>query len=160
MDTKEINNSKRATRYVLVGIAITVFNYGFYSILANLIIKNNDYLWLSSLISTVASTILAYILHSRITWKERPITKTALYKFLIWNAILAIAVGPILTQLFSLITPLYDFAYNITSAMHLPFTHEFVLTTGVFVLVSIVVLILNFFFYDRFVFGKAKNMLK
>lgn len=151
---------QHAFKYILVGIVITIFNYSFYSILSNIIINNNDFLWLSTLISTAASIVLAFILHSNITWKDRPTTKTAIYKFLIWNIILAIAVGPVLTQLFSLITPLYDFAYSISSAMHLPFTHEFVLTTGVFVLVSLVVLILNFFFYDRFVFGKTKNMLK
>ncbi|MBQ1393893.1 MAG: hypothetical protein IIY81_10275, partial [Lachnospiraceae bacterium] len=57
---------------------------------------------------------------------------------------------------FSLITPLYEFAFNIASAINLPFTYEFVLTTGSFALTSIVIMILNFLFYDKFVFGKKK----
>ena len=158
--TKDIKTSKRTIRYILVGITITVFNYGFYAILANLIINNNDLLWLSSLISTAATILVAYLLHSKITWKERGVTKTSIIKFFIWNVFLAVAVGPWLTQLFSLFTPLYEFAYNICTAIHLPFSYEFVLTTGAFVLTSLVVLILNFFFYDRFVFGKPKNMVK
>ena len=154
----DVKTSKRAGKYLIVGITITVFNYGLYSILANLIINNNDLLWLSTLISTAFSIIVAYILHSKITWKERPVTKTAVYKFLLWNVILAVAIGPWLTQLFSFFTPLYEFAYNICTNLHLPFSYEFVLTTGAFALTSLVIMILNFFFYDRFVFGKKPNL--
>lgn len=156
----DVKTSEHAARYALVGITITIFNFVFYSLLANLIINNNDFLWLSSLISTAASIIVAYILHSKITWKEREVTKTAIAKFFIWNILLTVAIGPWLTQLFSLITPLYEFAFNITNTIHLPFSYEFILTTGTFVLTSLVVMILNFFFYDRFVFGKPKNMVE
>ena len=155
---KDVKTTKRAGRYILVGVAIAIFNFIFYSILANLIINNNDYLWLSTLISTIATTLVAYILHSRITWKERPVTKAAIYRFFIWNAILAVAVGPWITQLFSLLTPLYDLAYNISQALHLPFTYEFVQSTGAFALTSIVVMILNYLFYDKFVFQKSKSI--
>lgn len=153
----DVKTSKHATRYFFVGVSVTLFNYGLYSILANLIINNNDLLWLSTLIATAATTIVAFIAHSKITWKERNVTKTSIIKFFIWNALLTIAIGPGLTQLFSLLTPLYEFAFNITSFMHLPFSYEFVLTTGAFVLTSTVIMILNFLFYDRFVFGKSRN---
>ena len=149
--------SQHAIRYLIVGVSITLFNYILYAVLSNLIIQNNDLLWLSTLISTVITTILAYILHSKITWKEREITKTSIYKFFIWNVILAVAIGPALTQIFSLLTPLYEFAFGITSAIHLPFTYEFVLTTGAFALTSAVIMVLNFFLYDRFVFGKKPS---
>lgn len=152
--TKDVKTSRHAIRYVFVGIALTIFNYIFYAILSNLIIKNNDLIWLSNLIATTVTAILAYILHSKITWKEREITKTSIYKFFIWNAMIAFAVSPLLNQLFSYITPLYEFAYNIASAIHIPFTYEFVLTTGAFVLTSAVIMVINFLFYDRFVFGK------
>lgn len=154
----DVKTSKHATRYLFVGIAITLFNYGLYAILANLIIRNNDLLWLSTFISTVITTIVAYIAHSKITWKERNVTKHSIIRFFIWNALLAIAIGPWLTQLFSLFTPLYEFAYNICTAIHLPFSYEFVLTTGAFILTAIVTMILNFLFYDRFVFGKKPNL--
>lgn len=152
---EDVTASKHATRYLIIGIILTLFNYGLYAILSNLIIKNNDLIWLSTFIATGATTILAYILHSRITWKERPISKTAIYKFFIWNIILTVAVGPILTQLFSFITPLYEFAFNIFQAIHIPFSYDFTLTTGAFVLTTIVVTIMNYFLYDKFVFGKS-----
>lgn len=153
----DIKLSKRTGRYLVVGITLTLFNYGLYAILANLIINNSDFLWLSTIISTVVTTILAYLLHSKITWKERNITKTAIYKFFIWNGILAFAVGPWLTQLFSYISPLYNLAYDICQWLHLNFTYEFIQSTGAFVLTSAVVMVLNFLFYDKFVFGKEKK---
>lgn len=168
---KDVKTSKHATRYLFVGIALTIFNYGTYSLINFLFFGINpfnvgdnngssDFLWLSTLISTILTTIVAYLAHSRITWKERNVTKHSIIRFFIWNALLAIAVGPWLTQLFSLLTPLYEFAHNIASAIHLPFSYEFILSTGAFVLTSAVVLILNFLFYDRFVFGKPKTMVQ
>ena len=145
---------KHVSRYLVIGITLAVFNFGFYSLIANLIIKNSDLLWLSMFIATVATAILAYILHSKITWKERDPGKLGIYKFFIWNVILTF-IGPLLTQLFSLITPVYQLAYNITNSISLPFTYEFVQSTGAFVFTAIITTILNYFFYDKFVFGKT-----
>lgn len=156
----DVKASEHAARYLAIGTSLALFNYIFYTVLSNLIIKNNDLLWLSSFISTGTTTILAYILHSRITWKERPISKTAVYKFFIWNIMLTVAIGPILTQLFSLITPLYDFAFHFFENLHIPFSYEFTLTTGTFILTTIVTTIMNYFLYDKFVFGKSKNQQK
>ena len=154
---KDAKTSEHAIRYLIIGTTLALFNYGLYTVLSNFVIKNNDLLWLSTFIATGATTILAYILHSKITWKERPISKTAIYKFFIWNILLTVAINPILTQLFSYITPLYEFAYNITSSLHIPFSYEFVLTTGAFVLTTIVTTLMNYFLYDKFVFGKSKK---
>lgn len=153
------DTKKHATRYFFVGVGITLFNYVLFSIISNLLIKDNNLLWLSSLISTVFSAIVAYIAHSKITWRERNVTKSSIIRFFIWNALLAIAISPFFTQLFSLLTPLYELAFNITSFLHLPFSYEFVLTTGTFVLTSVVTMILNFLFYDRFVFPKKSTLI-
>ncbi|MBQ9018129.1 GtrA family protein [Candidatus Saccharibacteria bacterium] len=155
MQTKpQPTTARHAIRYFLVGISVTIFNYVLFAILSNLIINNNDLLWLSNLIATGITVIVAFIAHSRITWKDRIVTKHSIIRFFIWNALLTFLIAPSLTQFFSIFTPLYEFAYNITSAIHLPFTYEFVLTTGAFVLTSAVIMVLNFLFYDRFVFGK------
>lgn len=148
---------RHKTRYLIVGISLTLFNYGLYSILSNLIIRNNDFLWAATLISTLVTTLVAYLAHSKITWKERSITKTAKYKFFIWNLILAFAIGPWITQLFSLFTPVYELAYNIFQNMHINFSYDFVQSTGAFVFTGIVTMILNFLFYDKFVFGTKEK---
>ncbi len=150
------STKKRAGIYFIIGVSITVSNYLLYTVIANLLIKNNDLLWLSSLIATVIITFLAFFLHSRITWKERTITKTTVYRFFIWNLLLAIIINPFFTQFFSIFTPLYDFAKSISDAMHLNFSYEFIQSTGAFVLAGIVIMIINFLFYDKFVF-KKKN---
>lgn len=153
----EVSTSKHVTRFVLIGIAITIFNFVFYTLLVNVIFKDNNFLWLAILISTTVSTFVAYSLHSRITWKERPITKTAIHKFFIWNLLAAFVLNPILTQLFSLITPLYQLGFNISESIHLPLSFDDIQSTGAFVLTSCVTMILNFLFYDKFVFGKSKS---
>ena len=150
-DTK---TSQHAARYVIVGIVLTVFNYVLYSILANIIIKNEELLWLATLIATAITTILAYILHSKITWKEREVTKTAIYKFFIWNGLLIFPIGPGLTQFFALFTPLYELAYQICQNLHLGFSYDFIQSTGAFVFTTAVTMIMNFLLYDKFVFGK------
>ena len=150
----DAKTSQHVIRFTIIGIVLTLFNFILYSVLANLIFKNDNLLWLASLIGTLVSTILAYILHSKITWKERPISKTAIYKFFLWNLALAFIFYPALTQLFSLITPLYEFAYNLFQNMQIPFSYDFVLSTGSFVLASTITMIINFLFYDKFVFGK------
>ena len=155
---KDVKTSQHALRYLFVGVGITLFNYVLFAIIANLIIKNNDFLWLSNLIATSITVIVAYIAHSKITWKERNVTKSSIIRFFIWNAMLAIIISPTLTQFFSTFTPLYEFVFNITTAMRLPFSYEFILTTGTFILTSGVIMILNFFFYDRFVFGKNNSI--
>lgn len=156
-EQKDVKTSKHATRYLIIGTTLAIFNYTSYTILANLIIKDNNLIWLSTFIATTLTTILAYTLHSKITWKERPISKTAVYKFFVWNIMLTVVINPLLTQLFSYITPLYDFAFNITTSMHIPFTYNFILTTGAFILTAIITTIMNFFLYDKFVFGKVKK---
>lgn len=153
----EVKTSKRATRYLFVGITLTVLNYGLYTVLANFIIKNNECLWLSTLISTLITTIVAYLMHSKITWKERNITKTAIYKFFIWNLLLTFPIGPGLTQFFSLFTPLYEFAHSISQNLGLSFSYDFIQSTGAFIFTTIVTMIMNFLFYDKFIFGKEKK---
>lgn len=154
---KDVSTARHAGRYILVGITIAVFNYLTYQLIARLIIKNNDLLWLSNLIATTLTVFVAYFLHSRITWKERSPGRNGIIRFFIWNAALAILISPGFTWFFGLFHPLYDFAHNITSNIGLPFDHDFVESTGIFILVNIVIMILNFLFYDKLVFDKPKS---
>lgn len=148
---------KHVNRFVVIGVCLTVFNFLLYTAIARWIFNNNNLLWLSTLISTLATTILAYILHSNITWKERNPGKYGIYMFFVWNLAAAIAIGPFFTWLFGLMTPVYEFAFNISQAIHLPFDYNFIQSTGVFGFTSIITMTLNFFFYDKLVFGKKKE---
>lgn len=156
MNSKK-QTAKRAGKYLIIGVVLTVFNFLVYTFLARVIINNNELLWLDSIMSYLVATVLAYILHSKITWKERNPGKTGIIKFFAWNFITALAISPFLTWLFSLITPLYEFIYNIFSAIHLPFDYDFVESTSVFGLTTIITMTLNYLFYDKLVFGTKED---
>ena len=156
----EPTTTVRVSKFAIIGTILAIFNYLLYTFIALVIINDNSLLWLSSLISTAITVVLAYVLHSKITWKERTPTKVGVINFFIWNALLALAICPFLTWAFGLITPLYTFAYDICQNLHIPFDYNFVESTGIFILVNIVVMVLNFFFYDRLVFGKKSERNK
>lgn len=157
---------KRPVKYLVVGLILSVFNFGTYTVIARLIFKNNDLLWLATLISTSLTAILAFFLHSGITWKERAPKKNGVAMFFVWNAIMALTVGPFLAWCFRLFTPVYELAHNISSFFRFPFSYEFVESTGVFVFASIIAMLLNYIFYDKLVFGDNhsekpdENMIK
>ena len=153
---KEVN-TKRIGKFTIIGIILTLFNFGIYTFFARVIFNNNDLLWVISIISYALATVLAYILHSKITWKERPVTKHGIFMFFVWNGVTAIAISPFFTWLFSLIKPLYEFIFKISTFLHLPFDYNFIESTTIFCLVGAITMILNYLFYDKLVFGKEKH---
>ena len=149
--------AKRAGKFVVIGIVLTAFNFLVYTLLARIIFNNNELLWLDSMISYILATFLAYILHSKITWKERDPGKTGLIKFFAWSLVVAIIISPFLTWLFGLITPIYQFAFNISTSIGLPFDYTFIESTGIFCFTTVITLVLNYLFYDKLVFGNLKD---
>lgn len=146
--------TKRASTFFVVGVVLTLFNFGLYTTLARIVIKNNDFLWMAVLVSSVVTTILAYILHSRITWREQKKGRREVIGFLIWNGFEAMVINPVLTWFFGLLTGLYQFAFGISSFLGLPFDYNFVESTGAFGLMTVVIMVLNFFCYDKLIFKK------
>lgn len=149
-------NLKRTGKFAIIGIILALFNFAIYTFLARVVFNSNELLWLDSIISYLLATILAYILHSKITWKERTPTKAGVIMFFVWNFITALAISPFFTLLFGLITPLYEFAHNISSAIGLPFDYNFVESTGIFCFTTLVTMVFNYIFYDKLVFGEIK----
>lgn len=148
--------AKQAGKYFVFGVLNTLVNYAVYEALALTVFSAGNQLWLATLISGVVGIFTGYYLHSHFTWKERNVGKAELGKFFAWNVALAIAIKPLITLAVEQLKFLYWLAYNICQAIHLPFSYEFVETTGVFVLMTAVVMVINFLVYDRLVFGKKK----
>lgn len=155
MSEKKTEKKKTAGKYLIFGILNTVIKYGVYEALA-LLFFSGDLLWVATLISGVVALFVGYYLHSRFTWKDRKVGKKQLGRFFVWNVILNLAIGPMLTKLFGLFGFLYQFAYNIFQGIGINFTYDFVESTGIFVLVMAVEMIVNFLIYDKFVFGESK----
>ncbi len=161
-NSKKVKTSTRIGKFAIIGAVLALFNFLIYTFLARVVFKSNDLLWVDSIISYALATILAYFLHSKITWKERPVSKLGIIMFFLWNGITAFLISPFFTWLFSLMTPIYEFAFNISSAIHLPFDYNFVESTGVFCFTTCVTMILNYLFYDKLVFDDVfvKKILK
>ena len=147
----------RIGKFAIIGIILSLFNFIVYTFLARVIFNSNELLWLDSIISYALATILAYILHSKITWKERPVTKRGIIMFFLWNGITAFLISPFFTWLFGSITPVYEFIHQICTNLHIPFDYNFVESTSIFCFTTAVTMILNYIFYDKLVFGSSKT---
>lgn len=104
-------------------------------------------------ISGAIAMVVAFVMHSKITWRERDPGKLGVIKFFAWNILLVSLIRPALAALFELPVGLYQFAYMITSTIHLPFDYDFVQSTGIYVLMTAVTMTLNFICYEKVVFG-------
>ena len=141
-------------KYAVVGVTVSLFDFIIYSIIAGLFLS--DVLWIATAISGTLAAILAYILHSNITWKTRDPGKYGVIKFFIWNGMTMLMIRPILALILASFTWLYKFVFDICQAIGLPFDYNFIKNTGVWVLSILIVAGLNFLVYNRFVFGKEK----
>ena len=150
------NTKKRIGKFAIIGIILALFNFAIYTFLARVIAGTNELLWLDSIISYALATILAYFLHSKITWQERHPGQSGIIKFFLWNFLTALLISPFFTWLFSFITPIYEFAYQISINLNLPFDYNFIESTGIFCFTTAVTMILNYLFYDKLVFGTPK----
>lgn len=151
------SKAKRSFIFAIVGIILALFNFLIYTFLARVVFNNNELLWIDSIISYALATILAFFLHSKITWKERAVTKRGILMFFIWNGVTAILISPFFTWLFGFLTPVYQFIHQICTNLNIPFDYEFVESTGIFCLTTCVTLIFNYLFYDRLVFGEKNH---
>lgn len=149
--------TKQKGKYFIFGLLNTGINYGIYEALALLVFTEENQLWIATLISGAISIFVGYFLHSRYTWKDREVGKKQLGKFFIWNVVMNVAVRPLLTMFFGLFGFLYKFAFDICQSIGIGFSYEFVETTGNYVLMTAVVMIINFLVYDRFVFGTKRE---
>lgn len=145
-------SERHAVKYVLVGVAITLFDFVVYTVLVRLVFRTNDMLEISTAIATVLATILAYILHSRITWRDRKPAKFGVAKFFLWNGIVAIGLKPFAAWVAGMWTGLYQFALTVSEWLRLPFDYEMIEYLGVYGIATLTIMVLNFFFYDKLVF--------
>ena len=146
--------TKKVFKFLGVGITLTVIEYVVYTILMMVLFGGNaEMAPIATVISGGFAMIMAFILHSKITWRERDPGKFGIVKFFVWNIILVTLIRPGLAFFFEQLIGLYQFAYMISSAIHLPFSYDFVQSTGIYVLVTAVTMVLNFICYEKIVFG-------
>lgn len=143
---------QKIMKFAGVGVVATIVDFLTYQLVLNVIFYGN--LTAASVVSGVVATFAAYVMHNNITWKERNPGKYGVVVFFIWNAITVFCIRPPLTWVFGQLTGLYQFAYSLTSWI---FSYEFVESTGVYVLMITVTMVLNYLVYEKLVFNKAKG---
>ena len=154
------HTGKRVGKFAIIGIILALFNFLIYTFLARVINGNNELLWLDSMLSYLLATILAYILHSKITWKERSPGQSGIIKFFLWNFITALLISPFFTWLFGFLKPFYSSVHQLCINLNIPFDYNFVESTCIFCLTTAVTMVLNYLFYDKLVFGSSKIIPK
>lgn len=151
---KKGKDIKKVLKFAGVGVIATVVDYLVYQFALNVLFVGN--LAPSAVVSGVVATFAAYVMHNNITWRERNPGKYGVVKFFIWNGIAVFLLRPPLTWIFSTCFDwLYGFVYFLTSWI---FNYEFVKSTGVYILMTLVIMLLNFAVYEKLVFTKEKSV--
>ncbi len=145
----------KVLKFIGVGFTAAIIDYLVYEFCLAILFNNNTSLiTVAQLISLFFATIAAFFLHSHITWKGRDPGKYGIIKFFIWNLVILLLMRSFLSWFFGLMTWFYDFAFSISGSVGLSFSYEFVQSTLIFILMNIVTMTANFFFYDKFIFGQ------
>ena len=146
--------AKRVGNFVWVGIVLTLIDYAVCELLVLLVFRDAAATSMATVVSGVVSTVVAFFMHSRITWRDRTMDTVAVIKFFAWNVAVMIMLRPFLVWVFGLLGWLYEFCYGLVAWMGI--SYDFVASTVAYGLVTVITLTLNYLFYDKFVFGEKK----
>lgn len=149
--------SKRPLIFIGVGIFNTLLDFAFYTLLTQTVFKGADSIALAGIVSGTFALACAFTTHSLITWKGRQKSKGTVLRFVLFTGFGMWVIRPILLALFIHLTPIYNLAFSISSALKLPFTYDFIANTGAFGFMAVIVLIYNYLVYDRFVFKQNEE---
>lgn len=148
---------KRPLVFLGVGILNTLLDFAFYTLLTQTIFRGAESIALAGIISGTFALACAFTTHSLITWKGRQKSKGTILRFVLFTGFGMWVIRPILLALFIHLTPIYDLAFSISSALTLPFTYDFIANTGAFGFMAVLILIYNYLVYDRFVFNQKQS---
>ena len=147
---------KKVATFAVVGAGLTVLDFVVYNIVLRTFYGGEaEGASVASMVSGMVATVAAYFAHKNITWKARKPRKYGVAWFFGWNVFASTVVRPVVSWFFGLIifSRLYEFAFSVISWLNIPFDYEFVKSTGIYVLMTAVVMVLNYMFYEKLVFG-------
>lgn len=144
--------TKRPLVFIGVGILNTLLDFAFYTLLTQTFFRGAESIAIAGILSGTFALVCAFTTHSLITWKGRQRDKATVLRFVLFTGFGMWVIRPILLALFISLTPLYELALGLSTALSLPFTYEFIANTGAFGFMAILILIYNYWVYDRFVF--------
>lgn len=146
--------TKRPVIFLAVGIFNTLFDFAFYTFLTLTIFKGDDDIALAGIISGTVALLCAFLTHSLITWRGSQISHRTVLKFIAFTGFGMWVIRPLLLALFIHLDWLYRWVHDLSQMLHLPFSYDFIANTGAFGFMAVIVLVYNYYVYNRFVFNK------
>jgi len=153
---KSTLESKRPLIFLGVGVLNTLLDFLFYTFLTQTFFKN-DSIALAGVVSGTFALACAFITHSLITWRGTNVSHKTVLKFVVFTGFGMWVLRPLLLSIFARLDGLYQWAYDVSQSIGLPFSESFVANTGAFGFMVIFVLLYNYAVYDRFVFTDKKQ---
>ena len=146
---------KKFGKFFGMGIITTLIEFVAYTILARVL--SNDFLWLATLVGGIVGVIASFILNTKYVWKDKKAGKAEASKVLGYGMVKTFVIKEAFTWIFGLVTPIYTFAYQISSWLRLPFDYDFIESTGIFGFTALATMFITYYVYDRVVFTKAQK---
>lgn len=146
--------NKKVITFITVGFTGTLVDFLVYSVLNRLIFTREDQLVFSGLCAGCVAMIVNFFLHKNFTWKDRTITPKTAPLFFLWNISIVLILRPVLINLFGYLDFFYNICYNINTGLSLPFSFSFIRNTGIYGFMTVVTMLVNFFGYEKIVFGQ------
>ena len=146
---------KKFGKFFGFGVITTLIEYIVFTIVARIL--SNDFLWLATLIGGIVGVVASFILNTEFVWKDKKAGKSEAAEVLGYGMVKTFVFKEFFTWVFTLITPVYELAFSISSAIHLPFDYDFVESTGVFGFTAVATMFITYFVYDKMIFTKNKE---
>lgn len=154
-----VAKSKRPLIFLGVGMFNTLADFVFYSLLMLTVFRDGN-IALAGIVSGTFALLCAFATHSLITWRGRHVGLGTMVRFVLFTGFGMWVLRPILLSLFANLTGLYRWVYGVSETLGLPFSYEFIASTGAFGFMVVIVLIYNYLTYDRFVFSKTNTPIR
>ena len=145
----------RVFKYIGVGVTATVIDFGVYTLFMIIFGEREEFRPIAQMIAGVVSTISAYFMHSRITWKMRDPGRKGVAMFFVWNALTVLVIRNFLFGVLDGLVGLWQFAYMLLGWTG--FSYDFVESTAIYILVIVITMVLNYLVYDKLVFSSDKG---
>ncbi len=152
---RRMPRNKRPYIFLVVGVVNTLLDFTFYTLLSQMIFK--DSIGVAGIVSGTIALFIAFLTHSFITWRGTEISHKTLLRFFVVTGFGMWIIRPLLLSLFITLTSFYYWVHTISFTLGLPFSYDFVAKTGAFGFMVIIVLIYNYFTYDRLVFKNSNQ---
>jgi len=152
MSDTAFDKKKRPVIFLIVGAGNTLLDFSFYSLLTAIVFTRPNQIALAGVISGTFALTCAFTTHAFITFRGHQVSKMTIVRFGIFTGFGMWVIRPLLLTIFIRLQGLYNWAYSVTQKLHLPFHRSFVAHTGAFILMTILVLVYNYYVYSRYVF--------